>query len=170
MHAVVVYESMFGNTRRIAEEIAAGLADHGTVECLEVGDAPAAPEADVLVVGAPTHAFGLSRPSSREDAARMIDGPLVSGRRGVREWLETLAPSGGHAACFGTRVSGPLGSAAKAIDRRLRGRRRMLAAPEDFFVKARGVAPDQALCEGEPARARAWGEALGRRLAGTPVG
>lgn len=170
MHAVVVYESMFGNTRRIAEEIAAGLAVHGTVDCFEVGSAPVAPDADLLVVGAPTHAFGLSRPSSRHNAAGKTTDPLVSAGAGVREWLQSLPATAGDAACFGTRVAGPLGSAARAIERRLRHRRRVLAPPEDFLVKTRDVEPSDALRDGEEGRARAWGEMLGRAMAEHLVG
>ncbi len=90
MHVVVVYESMFGNTRAIAEEIAHGLAGHGSVEVFEVGDAPTAPVADLLVVGAPTHAFGLSKPPTRRDAAGKTERALVSRGDGAREWLASL--------------------------------------------------------------------------------
>jgi flavodoxin len=67
MHAIVVYESMFGNTQRVAEAVAAGIAAHMTVELIEVGAAPTQIGEDVglLVVGGPTHAFGLSRQSTR---------------------------------------------------------------------------------------------------------
>ena len=39
MRALVVYESMFGNTRTIAEAIAEGLSSHARVDLLEVGQA-----------------------------------------------------------------------------------------------------------------------------------
>ncbi len=163
MHAIVVYESMFGNTRAIAEEVAAGLSKYGTAEAFEVGDAPEALDADLLVVGAPTHAFGLSRPSTRDNAADMTDHPLVSPRNGVREWLATMPQGSGATAAFGTRVSGPLGSAASAIGRRLRSNgRNLICPPEDFYVAARGVEVDEALKAGELEKARAWGERLGR--------
>ena len=85
MRAVVVYESMFGSTRTLAEEVGAGLRECGVVaEVVEVGEQAsresALPEADLLVVGAPTHAFGLSRSSTREDARKElpIDGLFVA--------------------------------------------------------------------------------------------
>ncbi len=69
----------------------------------------------------------------------------------------------GEAAAFGTRVSGPLGSAAAAIGRRLRSKgRHLICAPEDFYVAVRDVEVDQALKAGELERARAWGDRLGR--------
>lgn len=166
MRMVVVYESMFGNTRAIAEEIAGGLADHGDVEVFEVGDAPEAPVADLLVVGAPTHAFGLSKPPTRHNAAGMTERALISRGDGAREWLASLTSGPGEAAAFGTRVSGPLGSAASAIGRRLRSKgRHLICAPEDFYVAARDVEVDHALKPGELERARAWGDRLGRLVA-----
>ncbi|MGF1668254.1 MAG: flavodoxin family protein [Acidimicrobiia bacterium] len=163
MHAIVVYESMFGNTRAIADQIAAGLSKHGAAQVFEVGEAPAAPVADLLVVGAPTHAFGLSKPTTRSNAADMTDHALVSPGDGAREWLAAMPEGSGQAATFGTRVSGPLGSAASAIGRRLRSKgRHLICDPEDFFVAARGVEVDEALKAGELERARAWGDRLGR--------
>ena len=58
MNIVVVFESMFGNTRQVAAAIAEGLAPSGTVASFTVNDAgakDAAESADLLVVGGPTH-------------------------------------------------------------------------------------------------------------------
>lgn len=90
--ALVVWESMFGNTARAAEAVAHGLRGAGVhVDLLEVDDAPTQlPEAlDLLVVAAPTHAFGLSRPATRADAVRQGAAPDKAGS-GVREWLERV--------------------------------------------------------------------------------
>ena len=38
MRVVVVYESMFGNTQKIAQAVAEGLAPHAQVDLVEVGD------------------------------------------------------------------------------------------------------------------------------------
>lgn len=40
MHAVVVFESMFGNTESIAEAVGKGLASHAEVDVVNVDDAP----------------------------------------------------------------------------------------------------------------------------------
>jgi flavodoxin len=40
MHALVVYESMYGNTKEIAEAVAEGLAARMPAEVVEVGSAP----------------------------------------------------------------------------------------------------------------------------------
>src|SRR3954470_24098776 len=67
MRSLVVYESWFGNTRRIAEEIAAGLAHEGQVDLVTVDDPlPPLEDVDLLIVGAPTHIHGLSSKRSRE--------------------------------------------------------------------------------------------------------
>jgi flavodoxin len=59
--ALVVYESMFGNTEAIAHAIAEGLSPHLSVELVEVSAAPITlRDVDLLVTGAPTHAFGLT--------------------------------------------------------------------------------------------------------------
>jgi flavodoxin len=70
MRALIVVESWFGNTRAIAGAVAEGLGGFMTVDVTEIGDAPArvAPDVDLVVVGGPTHAFGMSRPSTRRPA------------------------------------------------------------------------------------------------------
>ena len=70
MSILVVYESMWGNTRAVADAIARGLGPDTAV--VEVTRAPADIPADVdlLVVGGPTHAFSMSRGTTRHDAAQ----------------------------------------------------------------------------------------------------
>ncbi len=164
MKAVVIYESMFGNTRDVANAIASGLASAFDVDTIEVGAAPSTIDDDValLVVGGPTHAMGLSRRSTRESAAAKIGGAPVSAGTGLREWLARLGPGHVDAAAFDTRVHAPVpGSAAKAARRRLRALGyRMAMPPETFWV---GGTPGP-LVEGEVDRARRWGERLGASL------
>ena len=157
--ALVVFESMFGNTKAVAEAVGGGLAAGRQVDVVEVGEAPdVLPEdVDLLVVGAPTHAFSLSRASTRKSAADQATGGLVSRGRGVREWLDALAPvdRAVSAIAFDTRVkTGWLpGSAAKAITKRLRRLRfTVAAAPVSFYV---GGTPGP-LLGGELDRATAW--------------
>lgn len=161
MRAVVVYESMFGNTRTVALAVAEGLASRMQVETVEVGEAPDIVDdaVDLLVVGGPTHAFSLSRPATRRSAAEQAPEGLVSKGIGLREWLDSLETAPGvHAAAFGTRIKKALpGSAAKAASRRLRRDGcRLLSGPEDYFVEDT-LGP---LIPGEVERARAWGERL----------
>jgi hypothetical protein len=165
MRAMVVYESMFGNTREVAEAVARGLGTVLTVDLVEVGQAPDLTdlEVDLLVVGAPTHALGLSRPGTRHDAAQRTGRVLVSTRRGVREWLEAAGPVGLRVAAFDTHVKQPTvpGHAGRAAARRLRRLGcTQVAAPESYYVD--GL--EGPLLDGETARAAAWGAELGRAL------
>ena len=68
--ALVVYESMFGNTKAVAESVALALSRDFEVDLTECGSAPLPLPDDValLVVGAPTHAFSLSRENTRDSA------------------------------------------------------------------------------------------------------
>ncbi len=166
MSTLVVYESMWGNTRTVAEAVADGLGD--AVRAVPVADAPVPVPGDVdlLVVGGPTHAFSLTRPSTRRDAVAKgaPDGPT---ERGVREWLAQLNPSEHReVATFDTRVGSVRhlpGSAAKAAGKEVRRRHLgRLIATRSFYVD------DMAgpLLPGEVERARQWGEELAARRVG----
>jgi len=167
--ALVIYESMYGNTEQIARAIGEGLATRMPVEVVDVGVAPTKLAADVrlVVVGGPTHAFGMSRPSTRESAAKETESPLVSSGIGVREWLETLEPPAELpvAAAYDTHVDHPkllrhLGSAATAIAKRLEKLGiDVVAEPEHFWVTG-SLGP---LREGELERARDFGQSVAER-------
>ena len=70
MKAIVVFESMYGNTRHIAEAIADGLRWSMPTEAVLARDAAGMDLVDVelVVVGGPTHAWGLSSKRTREGA------------------------------------------------------------------------------------------------------
>src|SRR4029077_14637551 len=72
MRALVVYESMYGNTRVIAGNIADGLRADYEVTVVPVAEATAELVAgvDLLVAGAPTHMRGLPSAASRRQAAQ----------------------------------------------------------------------------------------------------
>ena len=114
MRALVVFESMFGNTQIVARAVADGLSSCMAVDVVEVGAAPTVIDDDVelLVVGGPTHAFGMSRPATREGSAKQAEQGVVSTGIGLREWL--AAVQGGSAsvaaAAFDTRSRSLAGS------------------------------------------------------------
>ena len=156
MRALVVHESMFGCTRTIAEAIASGLADEGAeVSCLDVRDAPTNPDVDLLIVAAPTHAFGLSRKGTRESANQQ--GAHWKGD-GVREWIDQLTEVR-YFATVDTKISIPRvpGSAGGAAQRALKMRGGTpIAKHESFWVHA----TKGPLFDGEAERARFWGRTL----------
>lgn len=163
MSTLVVHESQWGNTRAVAEAIAAALP--GPVETVDVGVAPSSVPAgvDLVVVGGPTHAFSMSRPSTRQDAAKQGADPGHAAT-GIREWLDALEPVEGlQLAVFDTRVGKVRrlpGSAAKAAARLLsRHHVGTVVAVESFFV-ADTPGP---LLDGELDRAREWARSLPRR-------
>ncbi len=168
MHAIVIYESMYGNTRHVAEAIARGIDVSETVRVIPVSMAAAVNLADfdLVVVGGPTHVHGMSRESTRhaaDDASMASGGGLAmepdSTSEGVREWLASLSAGTGRAAAFDTRFDGvPLltGRASRGIAKMLRAAGfELVAEPESFLV-------DKAthLLAGEEQRAEAWGAGL----------
>ncbi|WP_194827879.1 flavodoxin domain-containing protein [Nocardia sp. XZ_19_231] len=165
MRARVVYESMFGNTAAIATAIAQGLGEHAEVEILSVAAAAATPDPmiDLLVVGGPTHVFGLSRLRTRRAADAQTDMGVVVDI-GIREWLDAAlpVPRGRAAAAFGTKTAQPSwlpGSAARGAGKRLQHLGYALSAdPMDFLVEG----TKGPLRDGELERAHAWAERLAR--------
>ena len=174
MKALVIYESMYGNTHLIANAIADGLGDQAETVVVPVGDASPAlvGSADVVVVGGPTHGHGMSRPSTRQGAVAAADKPgsdLVldadAEGAGLREWFESQGPLATKAAAFDTRFDLPAaftGRASKGIGRKLRHHgATLIAEPESFFVlKGNHLEPN------EETRAREWGAHLGLALTG----
>lgn len=96
----MVFESMYGNTRAVAEAIAEGL---GSAVVRAVHEAGAPDEGVTLVVaGGPTHMHGLASSMSRrmaaeaakEDAATHVE-PGATQEPGLRRWLKDLSPRPG---------------------------------------------------------------------------
>jgi hypothetical protein len=168
-HALVVFESLFGNTRTIAEAIADGLRTRMDVVVVDVGAAPDAVGSDVslLVAGGPTHAFSMSRQTTREDAGRQGADQRAAAGIGLREWVDRVATGDVHppVATFDTKIKRPKlpGSAARAAHRHLRRAGfRPVTRAATFFVEG----TPGPLVDGEPARARVWGERLASVVAG----
>lgn len=173
MKTYVVYESMYGNTHRIAEAIGEGLEGLGEVVVGSVSeiDPVSAAEADLIVLGGPTHIHGMSRSSSRRSAAEVaakdedVDLEPDAAGTGVRDWLADLPHRAGiFAAAFDTRLDKPVlftGSAAKGITRELRRHRlQPLDEPASFLVEG----SEGPLEKGEADRAREWGHLLAERV------
>jgi menaquinone-dependent protoporphyrinogen IX oxidase len=169
MRVLIVYESMYGNTRVVASNVADGLRAGHDVILVPVGEATREllSWADLVIVGGPTHMHRLSTDSSRKMAAQAAAGqasgltldPDALGP-GLREWFDGIAPGLVLAAAFDTRINARsvfTGRASRQIRRLLkRHGYHVIAAPESFLVTSRS-----ALLGGEAARARRWGAALG---------
>jgi hypothetical protein len=171
--ALVVYESMYGNTREIAEAIVAGLREGMDAKAVPVhlADAADVDDADLLVVGGPTHVHGMASATSRKGAiqAAKEDGieldASAHAEPTLRAWLAERGGDGRQAAAFDTRIDrSPLltGSAARGIAKRLRRRGYVLATDSNSFFVDDSEGP---LADGEVERARKWGAGLARLAA-----
>jgi hypothetical protein len=180
MRIAIVYESLYGNTHEIAEAIADGVNDGqptAQVDLLRIGEAERAraADADLLIVGGPTHMRGMTTSMSRKMAVSAEDKKDPGERHdlepdaegpGVRDWFHGLPKSSAPrpAAAFDTRIDAKLaGGAAHGIARRLRHHGyHVIAEPEGFYIESNGEGPLRA---GETARARAWATGLVTRSA-----
>jgi flavodoxin len=155
MKALVVCDSYFGNTEKIALAIGDALKSHADVQVMRVGDARPGRLVglELLVVGSPTRGFSAS--------------PATKG------WLKTLAPNslrGTKVASFDTRIAlsdvnarvfavfvNLFGYAAEPIAKSLAKRGGTLVIPaEGFFVKD----TEGPLKDGELERAAAWAQRM----------
>jgi hypothetical protein len=168
MQTLIIYESMYGNTHKIADAIAEGLAPSGNVTVVPVAAAneDLLREIDLVIVGGPTHGHGMSRTVTRQGAVDATRKPgsqlaLEPGAHGpgVRDWLARDGELSTPAAAFDTRMTGPAvftGRASRGIASHLRSRGcTMVAEPASFLVSKANE-----LCPGEVARAREWGASL----------
>jgi len=173
MRAVIVYESMYGNTHLVADAIGAGLGSTFDVQVVPV--AQATPEiladASLVVVGGPTHIHGMSRAATRKAAVEGADKPgsLLeldpdAPGPGLREWFGSLGRYPAKAAAFDTRLHGSAamtGRASKGVARLLRAHGfDVIAKPASFLVTK-----DNRLDLHETDRAREWGAGLAAGLA-----
>jgi hypothetical protein len=162
MKALVVYESMWGNTEQVARAVARGLGGARITEVTGTSVSDVA-DLDLLVLGGPTHAYSMSRESTRHDAHQQ-GADRGSDGGGIRELLAELpADLAVPVATFDTRVGKVRhlpGSAAKAAEKELRHHHHArVVARESFYVE---ISPGP-LLRGELERAEEWG----RQLAGS---
>jgi len=161
MKAVVVYESLWGNTAAVARAIAEGIGH----EARAVSTAEATPdlveEADLIVAGAPIQGFNLPNDRMRAGIKPDQDPPPDLSAPTLRSWLEHLPAGHGRSAAFDTKIRWSPGSAASVIDQELARAGYAPVAKSEHFIVHGQHGP---LREGELDRARAWGGQLGALL------
>ncbi|WP_394554121.1 flavodoxin/nitric oxide synthase [Agromyces sp. MMS24-JH15] len=165
MAVLVVVESVWGNTEAVARAIVAGLGGGASLTTAERGPSAVPDDVDLVVVGCPTHAFGLPSRATRQTAREQ--GATHVPERGVREWIAAVEVPHRtvRVATFCTKAAHPNlpGSASKkAMKRLIKKGFEPLAQPEAFLVEGY----DGPLQGGEIARAEAWGKVLGVELRG----
>lgn len=145
MNTLVIFDSQFGNTEKIARQIGAALSEFGQVRVEHVNQAFTLTlrDVDLLIVGGPTQAWGAT-------------GAL-------KNWLAHLHPDDLErvvGAEFDTRFDKPrwlTGSAAVTIEKQLKQHgATLLLPPESFFVQDK----EGPLREGELERATEWARRL----------
>ena len=162
MKTLVIYDSFFGNTEKIARAISKAFGPEEDAEMVRVGDVKPEQLAglNLLIVGSPTRAF---RPSPA--TAKLLKS------------IARLALDGVNVAAFDTRVTeeeiakGPwilrkmvkmFGYAAKPIaDRLVKKGGKLITTPEGFFVEG----TEGPLKDGELERAEEWAKKI---VAGDP--
>jgi flavodoxin I len=144
MKALIVYDSVYGNTEKIARAIAEAITPSGEVKVLGAGEAnPSELEStDLLIVGSPTHG---GRPTPA-----------------VQDLLNKVPKLQGiNVAAFDTRSQSKLvkvfGNAAGRIAHNLEGKGgTLIASPEGFLV----TGTKGPLKEGELERAADWAKGM----------
>ncbi len=164
MKAIVVYESLWGNTAAIARAIAEGIGEDAVALPTKEADPATVAGVDLVVAGGPVFAFHLSSERTREQIREHPEPdapPADLSGPSIREWLESVPVGQVAFAAFDTEVRGPFGKGAPTIARELVEKGyRPIAKPEGFIVAGK-YGP---LKEGEVERARRWGASLREAL------
>lgn len=160
MRALVVYESMWGNTRAIAEAVADGIGPEATAAPTDGVTVAELAEADLVVAGAPVIAFSLAGEQARQNISHSEAGaprPPDLEHPSMRTWLEALPHGKARAAAFETRIWWSPRGATGDIEKRFRAAGYQVVAKAQKFVVQGKYGPLRA---GEVERARAWGSEL----------
>jgi flavodoxin I len=146
MKTVVVYDSLYGNTEKIAKAIADAIT--GEVGVLRAGEVSSSElkTVDLLIVGSPTHAGRPSRPMQellKGIPAGALEGVKVAAfdTRLTRRWVGIFGYAAG-------RIAGSLKRDGAAL----------IVSPEGFFVEG----TEGPLREGEVERAAHWAQEIAK--------
>ena len=159
MHALVVYESFFGNTAAIARAIAEGIGPGASAVTTDDATPAVVSDADLIVVGAPVLAFRLPTDQVRAGLLRETKAPTPpdTSHRSMRSWLESVPAGDARMAAFETRFRFSPGGSIGTITHELeQAGYRPIAKAKKFLVTGT-YGPLKA---GEIERARAWGTEL----------
>jgi len=146
MKALIVYDSVYGSTEKIARAIAEAITSSAEVKVARAGEATTEElaSADILIVGSPTHG-----------------GRPMAAIRDLLNEVPKLSLQGTNVASFDTRLStklvGVFGYAAGRIAGNLKRKGgSLIASPEGFLV----TGSKGPLKEGELERAAGWAKGI----------
>lgn len=171
MNALVVYESLWGNTAAIARAIGEGIGPDTEVKHTGEIDPEDAAAAPLIVLGAPVHAFSLPTEATKKSVAERRLAPDEIrpdlSQPPLKEWIAGLPRGSGFAAAFDTRVRGPLGhGGASRIEKLLVEHGYQIADPSQGFyiTNEKSVKAEASMLRaGEIDRAIEWGQLLASR-------
>jgi hypothetical protein len=164
MKAIVVYESLWGNTAAVARAIAEGIGPGAQVLSTSEATADVVAGVDLIVAGSPVLAFKLPTEQIRDSLRiKPIDAPAPAdlSHQSMRSWLAGLPKGNARAAVFETRVRGPFGHATPEITKALATAGYLSTTRPLSIIVTGKYGP---LKEGELERARQWGAELGSSI------
>ncbi len=153
MKALVLYNSVFGNTEQIAKAIASALGEGTEIRKVNQADLSGLTGIDLLVVGSPTRGFNPT------DATKNFIKSIPSGAlKGIQVTaFDTRIDIEEVKSGFLTFMVNIFGYAAKPIANTLKGKGgQPVGTPAGFFVLDR----EGPLREGELERAAAWAKGI----------
>jgi flavorubredoxin len=153
--AIVIFDTRYGNTARIAKSLETGLKQSDIqAVCINAKDVDVGSlkQYDLICIGAPTEAFSASKPM-KEFLAR----------------LKSTNLSGKYGFAFDTKIDSRFsGSAAKHIEKELNNRGLQIIAPCESAIvsssKERGATTGARLKEGEESKFEQVGFQVGTAL------
>lgn len=158
MKILVVFDSVYGNTHKVAESIIRGFGESEDAKLILASNA-SKDDVDglsLVVVGSPTHG-GRPTPAVQNFIDKTL-GDQLDNIMSASFDTRLIAKDQGAGLRFMMRL---IGYAAEKIDRRLKSKgSTSLLPPEGFAV----LDKEGPLKEGELERARKWGEQLHQRL------
>jgi flavodoxin len=152
MTALVLYDSRYGNTEKIAEAIGAGIGGAAPVQAINQVDAAALPKVDLLVVGCPTHG-GRPTESLQAWLGRIPAEKLANVKVAA---FDTRLPAADQGFALRALI-GIIGFAAPRILKRLKSSGGIAFKEAEGFIVEGKEGP---LRGGELERASQWGRAL----------
>jgi flavodoxin len=159
VRAIVVYESYWGSTKQVAEAVAEGIGPDVRALTTDEATPDLVAGADLIVAGAPMHAFSLPRESGLDNLKndKKAPRPADVSHPTLRSWLKELPKGSGKGAGFDTRFKRSPGSAAKKVRKELQKAGYSPVGDDGEFLVAGTYGPMQ---DGELDRAREWGATL----------
>ncbi|MGB7540191.1 MAG: hypothetical protein WBM17_16745 [Anaerolineales bacterium] len=164
MKAIVVYESVWGNTAAVAKAIAEGIGSGARALSTAEASAAAIAGTDLLVVGSPVFGFSVPRDmmlkSIATNQAHYKKAPDLS-QPSMGAWLDSLPRGNGRAAAFETRIWWSPRGATGGIENGLaRAGYKRLGKAQRFIVEG----AEGPLRECELEKAKAWGTDLAQAM------